>query len=163
VVTNVSETLLRIDGEVEQPRELTFEDLESIDDSSRIIDVSQVDLKRKGTAVKLAAVLDLIGVKTTARYLGLHGTLDNFHASIPLEPVREQGLLIYQLDGKPLEPKAGGPIRFLIPDYAACHTDEIDECANVKFVDHIELTAEKGFDNRPEDDEEHERLHREQS
>ena len=55
------------------------------------------------------------------------------------------------------------PARFFIPDHAACHTDEVDECANVKFVDHIELTVGKGFDNRPEDDEEHERLHREQS
>ena len=42
------------------------------------------------------------------------------------------------------------------------NVDDIDECANVKFLDHIELTAERGFDNRPEDEEEHARLHREQ-
>jgi hypothetical protein len=29
----------------------------------------------------------------------------------------------------------------------------------VKFLDHIELTVGKGFDNRPQDDEEHARLH----
>jgi len=158
-VINVSETLLRIDGEVEQARELTLEDLEAIDAAYQVADVSKLDPQRKGTAVKLAGLLELIGAKPTAQYLGLHGTLDNFHASIPLEPVRDRGLLIYRLNDKPLDDKAGGPVRFLIPDYAACHTDEIDECANVKFLDHIELTAEKGFDNRPEDDEEHERLH----
>ena len=92
----------------------------------------------------------------------MHSSTDNFHASIPLAPVRERSLLIYQLNGQPLQPQAGGPVRFLILDHAACHTDEIDECANVKFVDHIELTVAKGFDNRPEDDDAHEQLHREQ-
>jgi hypothetical protein len=53
-------------------------------------------------------------------------------------------------------------VRFLIPDYAACHTDEIDECANVKFVDRIELTTEKGFDNRPHDGAAHAALHAKQ-
>jgi hypothetical protein len=31
--------------------------------------------------------------------------------------------------------------------------------ANVKFVDRIELTADKGFDNRPHDGAEHAALH----
>lgn len=155
----MSEILLRIDGQVENPSELTFDRLQAIDDSQRIIDVSRFDPKRKGDAIKLTALLELAGVKPNAKYIGLHGTLDNFHASIPLEPVRDKAFLIYRIDGRPLDVKAGGPIRFYIPDHAACHTDEIDECANVKFVDHIEFTAEKGFDNRPEDDEEHEKLH----
>ena len=85
---------------------------------------------------------------------------DDFHASIPLEPVRNKALVIYKLDGKPLDDSAGGPFRFFVPDHAACHTDEIDECANVKFLDHIELTVGKGFDNRPQDDEEHAHLHK---
>ena len=55
------------------------------------------------------------------------------------------------------------PIRFLIRDPAACRTDELDDCANVKFVDRIELTTSKGHDTRPENEAEHERLHRNQS
>ena len=108
----------------------------------------------------LSGILQRVGAKSSARYVGLHSSLDDFHASIPLEPVRERALLVYRLDGHPLDVKGGGPLRFFIPDHAACHTDEIDECANVKFIDHIELTATKGFDNRPQDDEEHEKLHR---
>lgn len=155
----MSDVLLRIDGEVDKPVELTFADLEALDDAARIIDVSRFDPKRKGDAIKLSALLDLAGVRVVAKYIGLHGTLDNFHASIPLGPVRDTAFLIYRLDNAPQDVKAGGPIRFYIPDHAACHTDEIDECANVKFVDHIEFTIDKGFDNRPEDDEEHEKLH----
>ncbi len=153
------QVLFKIDGEVEQPVELTFDDLAAIDATYQIEDVSQLNPARKGDAVKLQGLLALVKPKESARYLGLHASTDNFHASIPLEPVLDRGILIYRLNGKPLDLKAGGPARFFIPDHAACHMDEIDECANVKFLDHVELTSDKGYDNRPEDDEEHEKLH----
>ena len=155
-----NEPVLKIDGEVNASHALTFSDLEAIDALHQIIDVSQFDPKRQGDAVKLSGLLELVGAKDSAKYIGLHGTLDNFHASIPLTPVRDSAFVIYRVNGKPLDVKAGGPFRFYIPDHAACHTDEIDECANVKFVDHIELTSERGFDNRPDDDEEHDKLHK---
>lgn len=153
------ENVLRIDGDVEAACELTFADLAAIDAAHQISDISQFDPQRQGDAVKLSGLLELVGAKGSANYIGLHGTLDNFHASLPLAPVRDRAFLIYRLNGEPLDVKAGGPFRFYIPDHAACHTDEIDECANVKFVDHIELTTDKGFDNRPDDEEEHAKLH----
>jgi hypothetical protein len=153
------QVLLRVTGEVDKPLGLTFDDLSAVDDDYQFPDVSRLLPSRKGDALILAGLLKLAGVKDTARYLGLHSSTDDFHASIPLAPVREKALVIYRLEGKPLATSAGGPIRFYIPDHARCHSDEIDECANVKFVDHIELTAERGFDNRPEDEEEHQRLH----
>ena len=69
---------------------------------------------------------------------------------------------VYRIKEEVLPITAGGPVRFFIWDSAACQSAEVDECANVKFLDHIELTVERGFDNRPEDEEEHARLHREQ-
>ena len=128
-------------------------------DDHRILDVSRIDPARRGDAIKLTSLLELAAARSAATHLGLHASADDFHASIPLEPVREKGFFIYRVDGQPLSQKAGGPVRFYIPDHAACHTDEIDECANVKFIDHIELTIGKGYDNRPEDDEAHEKLH----
>ncbi len=157
-----STPIIKIDGEVDNAVELTFEDLANIEEGQQVIDVSQIDPKRQGDAIKLGGLLQIARIRPTAKYIGLHSSTDDFHASIPLEPVRDRAILIYRKDGQPLDLKAGGPARFFIPDFAACHTDEIDECANVKFVDHIELTAEKGFDNRPEDDEEHEKLHQDQ-
>jgi DMSO/TMAO reductase YedYZ molybdopterin-dependent catalytic subunit len=79
-----------------------------------------------------------------------------------LDAVLERGILIYRLNGEPLPTKAGGPFRFFIPNFAACHSAEVDECANVKFVDHIELSAQRGHDNRPLEDREHAELHRRQ-
>jgi len=156
-------TLLKITGEVESPIELSFDDLTAIDPSHQIQDVSSIDPNRKGDAVQLRGLLELTKVRANAKYIGLHASTDNFHASIPLEPVHDRAIVIYRLNDQPLDTKAGGPVRFFIPNFAACHTDEIDECANVKFVDHIELTIEKGYDNRPEDDESHEELHRDEA
>ena len=155
--------LLTIDGDVENPLQMTFSDFRNLDADFQIEDVSQIDPKRAGQAVTLEGLLGKIKSNANAKYLGLHSSTDDFHASIPLEPVRERGLFIYAVDGQPLDVQQGGPIRFYIPDFAACHAAEIDECANVKFVDHVELTKEKGFDNRPQDDDEHEALHRDAS
>ncbi len=155
--------MLRIDGEVAQPLSLFFDDLAAMPGDSQVADISRLDPQRKGDAVRLAFVLERAGVKPTARYLTLHSTTDDFHASVPLEAVRERGLLVYRLDGAPLPVKAGGPVRFFIPDFAACHTHEVNECANVKFVDRIELSVERGQDNRPTEEEEHAKLHERQA
>lgn len=151
--------LLRIDGEVACPMTLSFADLAALDEQYQIRDVSRLIPKRHGDAVQLAGLLALVRPNNGVDYLGLHSSQDNFHASIPLEPVRDQAIVIYRLNGQPLSIEDGGPVRFYIPNHSHCHTSEIDECANVKFVDHIELTRGRGFDNRPTDEDEHARLH----
>ena len=155
----MAETILRVSGEVENERTLTYEDLLQLANEFQIEDVSKLDASRAGSAVWLTGILQSAGAKEAAKFLGLHSAHDNFHASIPLAEVRERGFVIYRLNGDPLPREKGGPVRFYIPDHASCNTEEIDECANVKFVDHIELTATKGFDNRPEDEDEHAKLH----
>jgi 2-dehydropantoate 2-reductase len=155
----VSINRLLIDGEVENRLQLTQADLAAFAAADRVDDVSQVDPQRPGRAVKLQALLQRAGVEPSAAWLTLHAARDNFHASVPLAAVCERGLVIFERDGQPLPEKAGGPFRFLVPDFAACQTAEVDECANVKFVDRIELTTERGFDNRPQDEIEHARLH----
>jgi DMSO/TMAO reductase YedYZ molybdopterin-dependent catalytic subunit len=156
-------TLLRIEGEVERPLSLSFADLTAFDARHQVADVSRLDPKRAGDAVRLSGLLERAGVRPTAKYLSLHSSTDDFHASIPLDAVRERAIVIYRLGGEGLPVKAGGPLRFFIPDFAACHTQEVDECANVKFVDRIELARERGYDNRPSEEEEHAELHRRQA
>ena len=151
---------LSLGGHVENPAEISFEKLAQL---PQIVDVSRFDPKRSGDAVALSELVALAKPKAGAKYLGLHSSSDNFHASIPLEPILDRAFLIYrQVNGSPLDAKAGGPFRFYIPNHKACHTDEIDECANVKFVDRLEFTVQKGFDNRPHDEAEHADLHAKQ-
>lgn len=150
---------LRIEGAVDSPREFSLADFRQMDELWQVRDVTRVGVKRGGDAVRLAGLLASVSLHDGVTHLGLHGTRDNFHASIPLSPVQESAIVVYQNEGQALEIAAGGPFRFFIPDHAACHTDEIDECANVKFLDRIELTIGKGYDNRPQDDEQHAKLH----
>jgi hypothetical protein len=155
----MTKPLLTIDGDVHKPVQLTFADLAGLAEPYQVRDVSQLDPKRQGGAVRLVGLIELVEPRQSARYLTLHSSADDFHASIPLAAVLERAVLIYQQHGDPLPSSAGGPLRFFIPDFTACHTSEIDECANVKFVDRLELSADRGFDNRPLDEQEHAELH----
>lgn len=155
----MSNEIVRISGEVTSPQAMTYEQLSSLNAKHQIPDVSELEPSRIGAAVWLRGILEVVGATEKAKFLGLHSSHDNFHASIPLADVRERGFVIYQLNGEPLTREKGGPVRFYILGHAQCKMDEIDACANVKFIDHIELTAEKGFDNRQGDEIEYPKLH----
>jgi DMSO/TMAO reductase YedYZ molybdopterin-dependent catalytic subunit len=155
----MTDAVLRVDGEVDQPASLTYDDLQGFAEAHQVRDVSRFHPKRKGDGVTLNSILERVSPKTSANYLTLHATADDFAASVPLVAVRDEGIVVYKLGEAPLPASGGGPFRFLIRNPAACHTDELDDCANVKFVDRIELTAGKGRDTRPETDEEHEAIH----
>src|SRR5258708_7412829 len=110
----MSKSLLRIDGEVSHPLELTFEDFAAIPADEQVADVSRFHPKRQGDAVSLEALLAKAEPGPGAKYLTLHATADDFHASLPLAELRGEGLVVYRLGGGPLPAKNGGPIRFLI-------------------------------------------------
>jgi DMSO/TMAO reductase YedYZ molybdopterin-dependent catalytic subunit len=109
-------------------------------------------------AVRLASVLNEVGLSDDARFITIHAE-GNYSASIPLEAVKDHAILIYALDGAPLPHHKGGPIRFFIPDVAACQTDEVDQCANVKYVQRIVLSANPGQDTRPKSAQQHVEIH----
>lgn len=154
---------LLLTGSVANPLSLSAADLAALPAAAQIADVSRLDPKRAGRAVKLSALLELAQPNADAQYLTLHADRDDFHASLPLAAIRDRAVVIYELNAAPLPEKAGGPYRFLIPDHAACHTAEIDDCANVKYVARLELSATRGHDNRPLEDQAHEELHRRQA
>jgi DMSO/TMAO reductase YedYZ molybdopterin-dependent catalytic subunit len=157
------EIILTVDGQVDRPLKLTFADLEGLPDSFQVIDVSRFHPSRQGDGVTLDAILDRAGVLPSASYLTLHAERDDFHVSVPLAPLKDQGIVVYRRGPERLGHEHGGPIRFLIRDPAACHTDQLDDCANVKYLSRIELTAGRGRDTRPSDDQAHLALHQAQS
>jgi DMSO/TMAO reductase YedYZ molybdopterin-dependent catalytic subunit len=151
--------LLRIDGAVEQPLALTFEDFEHMPASARVDDVSRFHPKRLGDGVTLESILAQARPRPDADFVTLHADRDDFHVSIPLAAVRGEGIVVYKLGPARLGPEHGGPIRFLIRDPAACHSDQLDECANVKYLSRIELSVGRGKDTRPADEAAHAALH----
>ena len=157
------EVILTIDGQVERPLRLTFADLEDLPEPARCATSRGFIPRDKGDGVTLDAILDRAGVLPSANYLTLHAERDDFHVSVPLEPLRGQGIVVYRLGPDRLGVEHGGPIRFLIRDPSACHTDELDDCANVKYLSRIELTEGRGRDTRPGDEKSHVALHKAQS
>jgi DMSO/TMAO reductase YedYZ molybdopterin-dependent catalytic subunit len=156
-----SPVLLRIEGAVERPVGVTFEDLVGMPEEAQVVDVSRFQPTRRGDAVALETLLRLAGPRPEATHLTLHADRDDFHVSIPIRAIREQGLVVYKVGPDRLGVDQGGPIRLLIRDPSACHSGELDECANVKYLSRIELTVRKGRDTRPADESAHAALHAE--
>ncbi len=156
------ESILTVDGAVERRLQLTRADLDAFPEAMHVRDVSRIHPQRQGDGVELEAILDRAGVLPEANYLTLHADRDDFHVSIPLQPVRDQGIVVYRLGDGPLGTDRGGPVRFLVRDPTACHTGELDECANVKYLSRIEVTTRRGRDTRPASEDDHAALHRAQ-
>ena len=100
--------LLKVDGEVQHPQAFSFEQLAAIDDRYQIQDMTRYGMKFPSDAVQLQGLFEIVGVNSSAQFLNVHSSADHFHACVPLKPIRETAVLIYRLDGEPLEPKAGG-------------------------------------------------------
>ena len=154
--------LLRIEGAVGRPFGVRFEDLMAMPEAVQVADVSRFQPGRNGDAVTLAYLLEQAEPDPGATHLTLHADRDDFHVSIPLGLIRDQGLVVYKVGDRPLGVDRGGPIRLLIRDPSVCHAGELDDCANVKYLSRIELTAVRGRDTRPTDEAEHRALHERQ-
>ena len=151
--------LLRTEGLVERPLALTFDDLAAL--PGQIPDIGSEIPGREGGGVRLDAVLEASGARADARYITLATGDGAFSASIPLAPIRAQGIVVYRDGGGPLPAAKGGPVRFFIKDIESCSlgAGEADRCANVKHLGRIELSAALGKDTRPSTQTEHEALH----
>jgi DMSO/TMAO reductase YedYZ molybdopterin-dependent catalytic subunit len=159
----MSDVVLTIEGAVEAPLTLTYSDLEAFPPENQVHDVSRFQPKRRGDGVTLDAVLERAGVRPEASYVTLHADRDDFHVSVPLALVRPEGIIVYKVGPDRLSVHEGGPIRLIIRDPSVCHTGELDDCANVKYLTRIELTGGRGRDTRPTTEADHAALHEAQS
>jgi 2-dehydropantoate 2-reductase len=134
---------LIIDGLVQHPLSLTAADFSRYPAETQIPDVSQLVPKREGRGIKLGALLAAARPHPEAKYITLHSADGTFSASIERAEIEDRALLVYQQkDGMPVPESAGGPIRFVIPNFN-------DPCANVRGLGRVELTATPGRDTRP--------------
>lgn len=132
--------MLLVEGDVENPRELTFADLAAL--PKQVADLSALVPGKQGGAVWLDAVLAAAGAKATARFATLVADDGKFAVSVPLDAVRTNAVVAYRLGDGPLPDKQGGPARFYVVDAKACGDESgVDACANVKRLGRIRLTA----------------------
>ena len=107
----VQPVLLKVEGAVEHPLSLVFEDLARLPAAVQVLDVSRFHPTRQGDGVTLEALLERARPHNEANYLTLHADRDDFHVSIPLQAVRGEGIVVYRLGESGLGLEHGGPIR----------------------------------------------------
>jgi DMSO/TMAO reductase YedYZ molybdopterin-dependent catalytic subunit len=144
--------VLIIEGECARPATFSYHDMESLHSDYQVPDVSKIDQRLKGSAIRLRALIDIVGPDRSAQWLTVESEDGKFFVSLPLRDASETALMVFMLGKAPLERSAGGPVRFIIPFHP-------DDCTKVKGVRRITLTAEQGRDTRPSTAAEHKAIH----
>lgn len=144
--------VLTIEGACTRPRAFTYHDLATAHEDYQIKDLSKVDERLSGKAVRLRTLIDQAGPHMHAAWLTVESEDGKFAASLPLADVRRTAVIVYDDGGKPLERGDGGPVRFIIPFFD-------DKCANVKGATRYTISEEKGRDTRPSNKAEHDAIH----
>jgi sulfite oxidase len=146
---------LRVDGRVQRPLELGLEELQSLPsrteevwlecagNSRRRFDPpgegNQWDDQAVSNAafkgVSLSAVLDQVGILDDAIEVVASGADSAiFQRSLPLDVARRpEVVLAWEMNGEPIPPPNGGPVRLVVPGWAGI--------ASVKWPVHLEVSS----------------------
>ncbi len=126
---------LTVDGAVETPLALSFQDLLALPQADLEADFhcvtgwSILDLAFRG--VRLETVLALARPRADATHLMAHAS-DGYSTNLPLEEaLKPDVLLVHTVEGKPLARAHGGPVRIVVPQLYAWK--------GAKWVSRIEL------------------------
>jgi DMSO/TMAO reductase YedYZ molybdopterin-dependent catalytic subunit len=110
---------VRVDGEVDRPLSLSWDEFTALPTREITIDIhcvtrwSRFDTSFRG--VHWSELAKLVGPKPSARFVVAHAE-QGFTANVPLEALEdENALLAYEADGEPLAPEHGWPLRLVIP------------------------------------------------
>ncbi len=115
---------LVVEGAVERPQRLTLAQLERMPQQTQITRHDCVEgwsAIGKWSGVRLGDVLDAVRPRPSARYVVFHcldddGSGNQYYESLDLHQARHpQALLAMRLNGAPLDPDHGAPVRLRVP------------------------------------------------
>ena len=129
---------LRVDGLVAQPLALSIRDVEALGTQARSEDFICEDgwtvPDQHWEGVSLAAILRQAGVQPAGRFLKVYA--GEYTVLLPLHEALTSGaLLARRLNGAPLTPEHGAPLRLVAPGQMGFYS--------VKWVDRLEVLAEE--------------------
>jgi DMSO/TMAO reductase YedYZ molybdopterin-dependent catalytic subunit len=117
---NVPDWRLNIEGEVQNPVSLKFQDLMNLKQADLTCDVHCVTgwtlLDSRWRGIHMQTIMDLVNVKKTAGFIVFEAPGD-YSSSIPLSAVRKPNVILahgFSDQNLPLE--YGAPLRGLVPD-----------------------------------------------
>lgn len=130
---------LDIDGLVEAPKHLTFQEFRQLPRVKVFADFhcvtrwSRLGNLWEGVAIK--PLLESCGIQPEARFAILHGADRGWTTNLPLADLLEVDVLLADtMDGRPIPADHGGPVRAVVPRRYAWKS--------AKWIRRIELTAE---------------------
>ncbi|MFT5680634.1 MAG: DMSO/TMAO reductase YedYZ molybdopterin-dependent catalytic subunit [Myxococcota bacterium] len=111
---------LEVDGLVTTPVSLTLPQVHALPQHTRTVDIHCVTgWSRPGTRLTgtpLSVLLAHVGVEPQARFVSFTAYSDRGHdTSLPLEVARSDTWLVHTIDGAPLTPAHGFPLRTITP------------------------------------------------
>jgi len=117
---DLSDWSMRVFGLVEEPLDLSFDELVALGLEERVTDIhcvtkwSKFDTRWRG--VPLATIIQRVRPLPSVTHVIAHAEY-GFTTNVPYEDVREDPncMLAVEYDGAPLEPEHGYPVRFLLP------------------------------------------------
>jgi DMSO/TMAO reductase YedYZ molybdopterin-dependent catalytic subunit len=127
IIPQVDEASWRLEvvGLVNHPQKMTLEEIRSRPSVSQAITLECIsnqvggDLTSTGlwTGVRLKDILAEAGLKPEVQEISIQ-SVDGFYESVPMpEAMDERTLLVYAMNGQPLAPEHGYPLRIFIPDH----------------------------------------------
>ena len=108
---------LNIEGLVEKPTRLTWEDFMALPQVEKVTDFhcvttwSRFDNRWKG--IEFEAICDLVKPKREATHVLFTGH-DGYSTNLPLDIALDDALIVHHWEGKPLEREHGGPVRVVV-------------------------------------------------
>jgi DMSO/TMAO reductase YedYZ molybdopterin-dependent catalytic subunit len=129
---------LQVDGLVAQPLALSLSEVDALGTQTHaadfVCDEGRMVPNQQWDGVAVAAILGRAGVQPEARFLKVYA--GDFTVLVPLEEALTGGaLLARRLNGTPLTPAHGAPLRLVAPGRACLYS--------VKWVDRLDVLAEE--------------------
>ncbi|MDE1870772.1 MAG: sulfite oxidase-like oxidoreductase [Candidatus Micrarchaeota archaeon] len=135
--TDLDAFRFRVFGAVDNPYSMTWKELMAMPKVKKTLDISCVThwsrLDDVWEGISMKAVLERARPK--GKFVMQHSSLVGYTTNVPMEnSTTENAMLAYNFNGKPLEPKHGGPLRAVIP--------ELYFWKSAKWIDGLEVMEE---------------------
>ncbi len=158
---NLSDWRVAIGGEVDRNVDLSFKTIQQLPKVTIVCTLectgngrayfnpqtrgSQWEVGAVGNAVwsgvRLSQVLKGVGVRSSGKFITFKGgekrpveTVPQFIRSVPIERAMEEVVIAYEMNGEPLPPDHGYPLRAVVPGWYGA--------SSVKWLNAIDVTAE---------------------
>jgi DMSO/TMAO reductase YedYZ molybdopterin-dependent catalytic subunit len=142
--TNTTDWRLHLDGLVNQPLNLSLDEIRALPSVSEALTMSCISNEVGGdligsavwTGVPFKTVLAKAGLKPNGQFFNVHA-FDGFYESLGItEAMDERTLLVYEMNGEPLTTDHGFPLRIYIPNHYGMKQP--------KWIEHIEVVDSLG-------------------